>query len=72
MKTVMLVFGTRPETLEAGTVKLVGTDREKIFNEVSTLLDDVAAYAHMSQAVNPYGDGLACSRTHRRTIERII
>ena len=56
----------RPEALEAGTVKLVGTDREKIFNEVSTLLDDAAAYARMSQAVNPYGDGLACSRIVER------
>lgn len=56
----------RPEALEAGTVKLVGTDREKIFNEVSTLLDDATAYARMSQAVNPYGDGLACSRIVER------
>ena len=56
----------RPEALEAGTVKLVGTNREKIINEVSTLLDDAAAYARMSQAVNPYGDGLACSRIVER------
>lgn len=63
-KPVLVMRDTteRPEALEAGTVKLVGTDREKIFNEVSTLLDDAAAYARMSQAVNPYGDGLACSR----------
>ena len=62
-KPVLVMRDTteRPEALEAGTVKLVGTDREKIFNEVSTLLDDAAAYA-----VNPYGDGLACSRIVER------
>ena len=52
----------RPEALEAGTVKLVGTDYAKIVGEVSTLLDDRAAYEAMSQAVNPYGDGQACPR----------
>ena len=63
-KPVLVMRDTteRPEALEAGTVKLVGADREKIFNEVSTLLDDAAAYARMSQAVNPYGDGQACRR----------
>lgn len=67
-KPVLVMRDTteRPEALEAGTVKLVGTDREKIFNEVSTLLDDASAYARMSQAVNPYGDGLACSRIVER------
>ncbi len=67
-KPVLVMRDTteRPEALEAGTVKLVGTDRKKIFNEVSTLLDDAAAYARMSQAVNPYGDGLACSRIVER------
>lgn len=67
-KPVLVMRDTteRPEALEAGTVKLVGTDREKIFNEVSTLLDNAAAYARMSQAVNPYGDGLACSRIVER------
>ena len=52
----------RPEALEAGTVKLVGTDYDKIVNEVSLLLDDQAHYDAMSKAVNPYGDGLACGR----------
>ena len=52
----------RPEALASGTVHLVGTDYGKIVNEVSTLLDDQAAYAQMSHAVNPYGDGQACSR----------
>ena len=52
----------RPEALDAGTVKLVGTDYNKIVNEVSMLLDDRQAYETMSKAVNPYGDGLACGR----------
>ena len=52
----------RPEALDAGTVKLVGTDYERITNEVSRLLDDKAYYDAMSRAVNPYGDGLACGR----------
>lgn len=63
-KPVLVMRDTteRPEALESGTVHLVGTDYEKIMNEVSTLLDDAEAYAKMSQAVNPYGDGLACER----------
>lgn len=63
-KPVLVMRDTteRPEALSAGTVKLVGTDYDKIVNEVSVLLDDVEAYAKMSQAVNPYGDGLACGR----------
>ena len=52
----------RPEALASGTVHLVGTDYDKIVNEVSTLLDDAAAYEAMSKAVNPYGDGKACWR----------
>ena len=52
----------RPEALEAGTVKLVGTNYDKIVSEVSSLLDDTKCYETMSRAVNPYGDGLACSR----------
>ena len=52
----------RPEALSSGTVHLVGTDYNKIMNEVSTLLDDTTAYEKMSKAVNPYGDGLACAR----------
>ena len=46
-----------PEALEAGTVRLVGTDYQCIFDSVSRLLDDEAAYTAMSRAVNPYGDG---------------
>jgi len=63
-KPVLVMRDTteRPEALESGTVHLVGTDYDKIMNEVSTLLEDAQAYAKMSQAVNPYGDGLACGR----------
>ena len=52
----------RPEAVEAGTVKLVGTDYDKITGEISRLLDDREYYQTMSQAVNPYGDGKACPR----------
>lgn len=63
-KPVLVMRDTteRPEALKSGTVHLVGTDYDKIVTEVSTLLDDPAAYAKMSQAVNPYGDGQACRR----------
>ncbi len=63
-KPVLVMRDTteRPEALEAGTVKLVGTDYDKIVGEVSRLLDDKAAYDAMSHAVNPYGDGHACER----------
>lgn len=52
----------RPEAVTAGTVKLVGTDRQRIIDEVRTLLDDEAAFAAMANAVNPYGDGKAAAR----------
>ena len=52
----------RPEALASGTVHLVGTDYDKIINEVSTLLENDSAYEKMSKAVNPYGDGKACAR----------
>ena len=52
----------RPEALEAGTVKLVGTDYDLIVNGVSALLDDIVYYEKMSQAINPYGDGKACKK----------
>ena len=63
-KPVLVMRDTteRPEALEAGTVKLVGTDYNKIVSEVSILLDDVSAYEQMSKAINPYGDGKACMR----------
>lgn len=63
-KPVLVMRDTteRPEALASGTVHLVGTDYDKIMGEVSTLLDDAAAYEAMSKAVNPYGDGQACRR----------
>ena len=63
-KPVLVMRDTteRPEALASGTVHLVGTDYDKIVNEVSTLLDDASAYEVMSKAVNPYGDGQACRR----------
>lgn len=63
-KPVLVMRDTteRPEALDAGTVKLVGTDYNKIITEVSLLLDDQEYYDKMSKAVNPYGDGLACGR----------
>ena len=66
-KPVLVMRDTteRPEALASGTVHLVGTDYDKIVGEVSTLLDDAAAYEKMSKAVNPYGDGHACDRIVR-------
>lgn len=63
-KPVLVMRDTteRPEALEAGTVKLVGTDYNKIVYEVSTLLENDEYYEKMSKAVNPYGDGYSCSR----------
>ena len=63
-KPVLVMRDTteRPEALSAGTVKLVGTDYDKIVNEVSQLIDNSCAYEQMSNAVNPYGDGKACAR----------
>ena len=63
-KPVLVMRNTteRPEALDAGTVKLVGTDHDLILSEVSRLLEDQAYYDKMSQAVNPYGDGKACQR----------
>lgn len=66
-KPVLVMRDTteRPEALISGTVHLVGTDYNKIVNEVSKLLDDKEAYNKMSKAVNPYGDGKTCSRIVR-------
>ena len=63
-KPVLVMRNTteRPEALDAGTVKLVGTNHDLIVSEVSRLLEDKAYYDKMSKAVNPYGDGLACGR----------
>lgn len=63
-KPVIVMRNTteRPEAIEAGTAKLVGTDFNLIVSEVSKLLDDQNYYNQMSKAVNPYGDGMACGR----------
>ena len=66
-KPVLVMRNTteRPEALDAGTVKLVGTDHDLIVNEVSRLLEDQTYYDKMSKAVNPYGDGFACRKIVR-------
>jgi UDP-N-acetylglucosamine 2-epimerase (non-hydrolysing) len=63
-KPVLVMRNTteRPEAIDAGTVKLVGTDESKIFTSVNTLLTDPKAYNEMASSVNPYGDGLAARR----------
>lgn len=63
-KPVLVLRSTteRPEAVEYGTVKLVGTDTQKIVTEMQKLLDDENEYKKMSEAINPYGDGLACQR----------
>ncbi len=67
-KPVLVMRDTteRPEAVAAGTVKLVGTNYEKIMEETSALLDNEATYNKMSQAINPYGDGKACERIIQR------
>ncbi len=65
-KPVLVMRDTteRPEAIEAGTVKLVGTHIEVIVTEANRLLDDTRAYSEMSRATNPYGDGTAAKRIH--------
>jgi len=63
---VMRETTERPEAVAAGTARLVGTDAQRIVNEVSRLLDDPAAYARMANASNPYGDGAAAKRIAAR------
>jgi UDP-N-acetylglucosamine 2-epimerase (non-hydrolysing) len=63
-KPVLVLRNTteRPEAIRAGTVRLVGTTREAVFNETRLLLEDAARYRQMAEAVNPYGDGRASRR----------
>ncbi|RKX37412.1 MAG: hypothetical protein DRP64_17240, partial [Verrucomicrobia bacterium] len=70
-KPVLVMRDTteRPEAVDAGTVKLVGTDRQAIVHEVSKLLEDPQAYESMSRAHNPYGDGKATQR-HIKALEK--
>lgn len=69
---VMRAATERPEGIEAGTARLVGTDRAAIVNETSRLLDDAAAHRAMAQAVNPYGDGRAAERIVAALRERLL
>lgn len=69
---VMREVSERMEAVEAGTVRLVGTDADLIEREVATLLDDPDAYAAMSRAHNPYGDGRACARIVDALAERFV
>lgn len=59
---VMSVFGTRPETVKAGTVKVIGVNAADIYNHAKRLLTDRAEYDRMARAANPYGDGQASKR----------
>ena len=70
-KPVLVMRDTteRPEALKAGTVKLVGTNYDIIVSEVSNLLNNQEYYNTMSKAVNPYGDGLACKRIVKKTLD---
>ena len=63
-KPVLVMRDTteRPEAVDAGTVILVGTDKEKIVSNVNKLLTDNVYYQQMARAINPYGDGKACER----------
>ena len=72
-KPVLVMRNTteRPEAVDAGTVKLVGTDRSLIVSEVSRLLEESEYYDKMSMAVNPYGDGKACGRIVNAFMDRI-
>lgn len=72
-KPVLVMRDTteRPEALDAGTVKLVGTSYKRIITEVSNLLEDKEYYDQMHKAVNPYGDGLACSRICEKIIQQL-
>jgi len=72
-KPVLVMRDTteRPEALDAGTVKLVGTSYDKIVSEVSLLIEDPAIYEKMSKAVNPYGDGQACRRIVSTLLQQV-
>jgi UDP-N-acetylglucosamine 2-epimerase (non-hydrolysing) len=72
-KPVLVMRDTteRPEAVEAGTVKLVGTDTQKIVEQTLILLNDAGIYAEMSQAHNPYGDGQACQRIVKQLIKEL-
>jgi UDP-N-acetylglucosamine 2-epimerase (non-hydrolysing) len=62
----------RPEAVDAGTVRLVGADRDRIVAESANLLDDERSYSEMAQAVNPYGDGRAAKRIVDSLVDRAV
>lgn len=66
---ILSIIGTRPEAVESGTVRLVGTDRVKIVENTRKLLDTKAEYKKMAHAVNPYGDGHAAERIVKTLME---
>lgn len=68
---VMREVTERPEAVEAGTVRLVGTDEKRIIEEVNALLDDRNRYEQMARAQNPYGDGRAAERIRRRLLQEV-
>lgn len=68
---VMRETTERPEAVEAGTVRLVGTNRQRLVAEAEHLLADSAAYAAMAQAHNPYGDGQASQRIVKTLLNRL-
>ena len=69
-KPVLVLRDTteRPEAVDAGTVKLVGTAYDDVLRETSLLLDDSKYYQSMAEAANPYGDGRACERIIRKIL----
>jgi UDP-N-acetylglucosamine 2-epimerase (non-hydrolysing) len=72
-KPVLVMRDTteRPEAIEAGTVKLVGTNKELIINEAQKLIDDKIHYNNMSKAHNPYGDGKACKKIVEFLVKKV-
>jgi UDP-N-acetylglucosamine 2-epimerase (non-hydrolysing) len=73
-KPVLVMRDTteRPEAVDAGTVRLVGTDKARIVEEIDRLLDNPSEYARMSEAHNPYGDGHACERITHAIAARLL
>ena len=71
-KPVLVMRDTteRPEAVKAGTVMLVGADKQRIVDGVATLLTDAHVYSAMSRAINPYGDGKACERIVKTLTEQ--
>lgn len=62
MIKVIAVFGTRPEAVKAGTARVIGTETNNVYREISLLLSSEPAYQKMANAINPYGDGRASER----------